>query len=146
MLGCFTKSWGKERPDWAKQCFALDASRQHSVYSCVSMRRINFTLDDDIVSLLGSLADQFYGGNRSLAIRAAVESLAAHSGHAGWVISGFTPVQLEAEAKCHCCAAKFHPGETLFRPVFERGVSPTAFKELPTTAWLDCSACAKGHL
>lgn len=110
------------------------------------MRRINFTLDEDTVSLLGSLADQFYGGNRSLAIRAAVESLASHSGHAGWVITGFTPVEIEGEAKCHCCETEFRPGTTLFRPVFERGVSPTALDELPNGAWLDCSKCAGAHL
>ena len=91
------------------------------------MRRINFTLDQDTVNLLGSLAHQFYGGNRSLAIRAAVESLAAHSGHAGWVVTGFTPVQIEARTPC-------------------RGISPEALDELPAGKGLDCSKCAGGHL
>lgn len=110
------------------------------------MRRINFTLDEETVTLLNSLADQFYGGNRSLAIRAAVESLAAHSGHAGWVVTGFTPVEIDADTKCHCCAAEFQPGATLFRPVFEKGVSPNALQELPDGKWFDCARCASGHL
>jgi hypothetical protein len=110
------------------------------------MRRINFTLNEETITLLGSLADQYYGGNRSLAIRAAVESLAAHSGHAGWVITGFTPLAIDSDTKCHCCETEFHAGATLFRPVFEKGVSPTALAELPTGLWLDCSKCAGGHL
>jgi hypothetical protein len=110
------------------------------------MRRINFTLDQDTVNLLGSLAHQFYGGNRSLAIRAAVESLAVHSGHAGWVVTGFTPVQIEARTPCHCCSEEFDVGSTLFKPVFERGISPEALDELPAGKWLDCSKCAGGHL
>jgi hypothetical protein len=110
------------------------------------MRRINFTLDEETVQLLGALADRFYGGNRSLAIRAAVESLAAHSGHSGWVIGGFTPVLIDEDTKCHCCSAEFHPGATLFRPVFEKGVSPHALDSLPEGKWLDCSQCAAGHL
>jgi hypothetical protein len=110
------------------------------------MKRINFTLTEETVSLLGSLADQFYGGNRSLAIRAAVESLASHSGHAGWVITGFTPVQLDSKMSCHCCSAEFVAGDTLFRPVFHKGISPSALADLPEKAWLDCSKCAGGHL
>ena len=110
------------------------------------MRRINFTLDEDTIELLSSVADRFYGGNRSLAIRAAVESLAAHSGHEGWVITGFTPEEIHAETKCHCCATEFPTGAILFRPVFERGVSPEALDRLPEGKWLDCSQCAAGHL
>lgn len=110
------------------------------------MRRINFTLDEETVSLLSSLADQFYGGNKSLAIRAAVESLAAHSGHSGWVISGFTPVEIATNTACHCCSVEFEPGSILFRPVFEKGVSPTALEELPDSKWMDCAGCAKRHL
>lgn len=110
------------------------------------MRRTNFTLDDDTLALLSSLADQFYGGNKSLAIRAAIDALAAHKGPVGWVISGFTPVQVEASTRCHCCSNEYAPGSTLFRPVFERGSSPLALADLPQSPWLDCSQCAVGHL
>jgi len=110
------------------------------------MRRLNFTVDDETASLLESLAREFYGGNKSLAIRSAVESLAAHSGHAGWVVSGFTPVELGRETACHCCRETFQPGQTLYRPVFERGVSGKSLAELPVEPWLDCATCAQGHL
>jgi len=110
------------------------------------MKRLNFTVDDETAGLLESLADQFYGGNKSLAVRSAVESLAAHSGHSGWVITGFTPVELGKETSCHCCHERFEAGQTLFRPVFERGVSEDALEELPVEPWLDCNKCARGHL
>jgi hypothetical protein len=110
------------------------------------MRRINFTLNEETVSLLGSLADEYYGGNRSLAVRAAVESLAAHSGHSGWVITGFTPTSIELDTRCHCCQTEFQSGSVLFRPVFEKRVSPSALSELPSCLWLDCSKCAGNHL
>lgn len=103
-------------------------------------------MDHETVSLLGTLADQFYGGNKSLAIRAAVESLAAQSGHPGWVVAGFTPIEIESRTACHCCSTEFESGATLFKPVFERGVSPKAFTELPEGKWLDCAMCAGGHL
>lgn len=110
------------------------------------MKRLNFTVDDETASLLESLATQFYGGNKSLAIRSAVESLAAHSGHSGWVIAGFTPVELSKETSCHCCRERFNAGQTLFTPVFERGVAQDALAELPVEPWLDCQTCALGHV
>lgn len=110
------------------------------------MKRLNFTVNDETATLLDSLASEFYGGNKSLAIRSAVESLAAHSGHSGWVVSGFTPVELGEATPCHCCRITFESGQTLFRPVFERGIAPNSFAELPVVPWLDCASCAKGHL
>lgn len=110
------------------------------------MKRLNFTLDDETAALLETLASKLFGGNKSLAVRSAVESLAAHSGHVGWVISGFTPVQLDEETACHCCQESFKPGATLYRPVFEKGVSPQALEHLPSSQWLDCETCAGGHL
>jgi hypothetical protein len=110
------------------------------------MRRINFTLDDETIGLLEELANRMYGGNRSLAVRAAIESLASHSGTDGWVITGFTPVPISEEVHCHCCDSTFGPGDTLFRPVFERGQGARALKTLPTEPWLDCQTCAAGHL
>ncbi len=110
------------------------------------MKRLNFTVDDATATLLESLATQFYGGNKSLAIRSAVESLAAHSGHSGWVVTGFTPVELAKETACHCCHETYQKGQILYRPVFERGVSPKSITELPAEPWLDCAPCAEGHL
>ncbi|MDR3690349.1 MAG: hypothetical protein P4L46_13285 [Fimbriimonas sp.] len=110
------------------------------------MKRLNFTVDDETATLLESLAAQLYGGNKSLAIRSAVESLAAHSGHSGWVISGFTPVELSRDTACHCCHTTFAVGQTLFKPVFERGVAQNALQELPVEPWLDCQRCALGHV
>jgi len=110
------------------------------------MKRLNFTVDDETASLLESLAAHLYGGNKSLAIRSAVESLAAHSGRSGWIISGFTPVELSKETACHCCHERFGVGQTLFKPVFERGVARGALSELPEEPWLDCQNCARGHL
>jgi hypothetical protein len=60
--------------------------------------------------------------------------------------AGFTPEEIHAETKCHCCATEFPTGAILFRPVFERGVSPEALDRLPEGKWLDCSQCAAGHL
>lgn len=44
------------------------------------MKRLNFTLDDDAVSLLESLAERYYQGNKSQTVRAALESLASPAG------------------------------------------------------------------
>lgn len=45
------------------------------------MKRLNFTLDEWTIQLLNQIADQYYYGNKSQAIRVAIESLAAHLGH-----------------------------------------------------------------
>ena len=61
------------------------------------MQRLNFTLDRETVTLLSELAQQkFYQGNKSQTIRAALQSLATHTGHAGWVINGYTPTELNS--------------------------------------------------
>lgn len=110
------------------------------------MRRLNFTLDDDTVRLLEKLATTYYGGNKSQTVRAALESLAAHTGVDGWVITGYTPVRLDHEASCHSCGEAHPEGDVLFRPVFERGASPTALPRIPAEVWLDCSGCVEEHL
>ncbi len=110
------------------------------------MRRLNFTLDQSTISLLERLAETYYGGNKSQTVRAALESLAAHTGHDGWVIAGYTPVQLDGAAACHTCGEAHHEGEVLFRPVFERGHSPAALPHIPMEAWLDCPDCVESHL
>ena len=110
------------------------------------MKRLNFTVDDATAELLDSLSLELFGGNKSLTIRSAVEALAAQSGHSGWVVSGFTAVELSEETSCHCCRATYGVGQTLFKPVFERGVSPDALPQLPVEPWLDCQSCAPHHL
>lgn len=107
------------------------------------MKRLNFTLDDETVKLLEELADKFYGGNKSQTVRAALESLATHTGHEGWVISGYTPKKVEGEVNCHGCGEKHRDGEVLYRPVFERGKSPDALPSIPSENWLDCPDCAE---
>jgi len=107
------------------------------------MKRLNFTLDEDAVDLLKSLADRYYQGNKSRTVRAALESLASHTGHDGWVIAGYSPVRLDAEAACHSCGTEYGEGDVLFRPVFERGGSPNALQQIPSETWLDCPNCAE---
>jgi hypothetical protein len=107
------------------------------------MNRLNFTLDDATVALLDRLAQKFYHGNKSQTVRAALESLAAHSGYDGWVVAGYTAVRLSADVSCHTCGSEHHEGEVLFRPVFERGESPRALRSIPTEIWLDCPSCVE---
>ncbi len=107
------------------------------------MKRLNFTLDDDTVTLLQELAEGYYGGNKSQTVRAALESLAAHTGHQGWVITGYTPKEVEDEVECHGCGEAHKEGEVLYRPVFERGKSPSALPHIPAENWLDCPDCAE---
>lgn len=110
------------------------------------MRRLNFTLNEDTVALLERLAERYYNGNKSQTVRAALESLATHVGHDGWVIAGFTPVQVDGDVSCHSCGEEHHEGEVLFRPVFERGKSPEALPRMPVEVWLECATCAEQHL
>jgi hypothetical protein len=110
------------------------------------MRRLNFTLDDQTVTLLSRLSERYYGGNKSQTVRAALESLAAHAGHDGWVIAGYGPVALAGDAQCHTCGTEHHEGDVLYRPVFERGASPKALPKMPAEAWLDCPSCVEEHL
>jgi len=107
------------------------------------MKRLNFTLDDETIALLNRIAAQYYHGNKSLAVRAAVESLAAHLGHEGWVVAGVVPVEVDANAECHTCHRHFEPGETLYRPVFRKGRAPKAMPHLPREQWLECGDCAQ---
>lgn len=110
------------------------------------MKRLNFTLDDDTVALLETLSGKFYQGNKSRTIREALQSLAAHVGHDGWIIAGYTPVRLQAAADCHTCGTHHKEGDVLFHPVFERGNSPRALSALPTENWLDCPQCVERNV
>ncbi len=107
------------------------------------MHRLNFTLDNTTVLLLEKLAETYYAGNKSQTVRAALESLAAHIGHDGWVIAGYTPVELQDDVDCHTCGTHYQEGAILYRPVFERGRSPKALSQIPAEAWLDCPSCVE---
>lgn len=110
------------------------------------MKRLNFTLDEDTVTLLEELAAKFYSDNKSQTVRAALEILAAHTGHEGWVIAGYTPKELENEISCHGCGEAHEKGEILYRPVFERGKSPQALPKMPSENWLDCPECVEKQI
>ncbi|MEX2601632.1 MAG: hypothetical protein WD355_08295 [Balneolaceae bacterium] len=109
------------------------------------MKRLNFTLDPSTVELLDDLAGRFYGGNKSQTVRAALESLAAHQGHDGWVVTGYTPLRLDRYASCHQCGTEHPEGKTLFKPVFEKGNSPEAIQRIPSEEWLECPDCVERH-
>lgn len=110
------------------------------------MKRLNFTLDQETVRLLNQLSAKYYNGNKSQTVRAALESLAAHTGHEGWVIAGYTPKRLDNEANCHGCGESHREGEVLYHPVFERGKSPNALSSIPSENWLDCPRCAEQQI
>ena len=105
------------------------------------MQRLNFTLDDATVTLLEQLASRYYRGNKSQTVRAALESLAARTGHEGWVVGGYMPVVVEDPATCHTCGEAYRRGAILYRPVFARGDGPRALPTIPQENWLDCAAC-----
>ncbi len=107
------------------------------------MQRLNFTLDDETVALLEKLAQKYYHGNKSQTVRSALESLAAHAGHEGWVVSGYSPVVVEEDTRCHSCGDPHQKGETLFRPVFQRGEGPRVLHRIPAEPWLDCPTCVE---
>ncbi len=107
------------------------------------MKRLNFTFDDETSELLDQISERFYHGNKSLTVRAALESLATHLGHAGWVIDGYVSVQLQQDENCHSCGRECPEGDILYRPVFKRGLAPDALSEIPHENWLDCSQCVQ---
>lgn len=109
------------------------------------MKRLNFTLDQPTVDLLEDLAGRYYGGNKSQTVRAALESLAVHQGHDGWVVTGYTPLRLDRHASCHHCGSQHPEGQTLFKPVFEKGNSPAAIQRIPSEEWLECPDCVESH-
>jgi hypothetical protein len=109
------------------------------------MQRLNFTLDDEAVALLDVIAGEYYNGNKSSTVRAALESLATHLGHEGWVIAGYTPVELDRKAACHECGASYRSGDTLYRPVFERGRGAKVLPSLPAESWLACPKCIENQ-
>lgn len=107
------------------------------------MQRLNFTMDEATVELLNRLSDTYFQGNKSQTVRSALESLATHAGHEGWVVAGYTPVVLDADAQCHSCGDSHQSGEVLFRPVFERGDGPRALRRIPSENWLSCTECVE---
>lgn len=109
------------------------------------MKRLNFTLDNPTVELLNKLSEKFYGGNKSQTVRAALESLAVHQGHDGWIVAGYTPLRLDHNASCRHCGTEHAEGKVLFKPVFERGNSPSAIRHIPSEEWLECPGCVESH-
>jgi len=109
------------------------------------MKRLNFTLDDSTVELLNKLAKKFYEGNKSQTVRAALESLAAHQGHDGWVITGYTPMRIDHNVHCHSCGNEYQEGNVVYKPVFEKGNSPAAIKHIPSEEWVECSDCVESN-
>src|SRR5699024_88507 len=107
------------------------------------MKRLNFTFDQDTVELLEKLSQKFYKGNKSQTVRAALESLAVHAGHDGWVIAGYTPQKIGNSVRCHGCGEGHTTGDILYQPVFERGNSSKALPHIPDENWLDCPDCAE---
>ena len=107
------------------------------------MKRLNFTFDAETTDLLEQISERYYHGNKSLTVRAALESLATHLGHAGWVIAGYAPAVLEHQENCHSCGTVYPEGGVLYRPVFQRGNAPDALREIPQENWLDCSRCVE---
>lgn len=107
------------------------------------MKRLNFTLDNSTVDLLKNLAERYYDGNKSQTVRAALESLASHQGHDGWVIAGYTPLTVDHKVSCHSCGSEKAEGDVLFKPVFERGNSPEAIQHMPNEEWVECSVCVE---
>jgi len=107
------------------------------------MQRLNFTLDNATIDLLNRLSSAYYGGNKSQTVRAALESLASHTGHEGWVIAGYTPVEASKEEHCHSCGEEQPTGAVLYRPVFERGQSAKALNHIPSEPWVECSRCVE---
>lgn len=109
----------------------------------ITMRRLNFTLNEETIELLNDLAQRYYKGNKSRTIRAALESLAAHTGHEGWIITGYTALRADGETECHICGKEHLRGELLYKPVFQRGRSPHALPSIPREEWLECKHCVE---
>ena len=107
------------------------------------MQRLNFTLDDGTIELLQQLADGYYAGNKSHTVRAALESLAVHANHEGWVIGGYVPVVVDSLTPCHDCGEAYREGAVLYRPMFQRGDGPHVWPTLPAENWLACSECVQ---
>ena len=105
------------------------------------MKRLNFTFDQNTLNLLNQLAEIYYDGNKSQTVRAALENLAKHTGHEGWVIAGYSPKQINHNETCHECHHEYAEGAVLYSPVFEWGKSADAMDSIPAENWLDCPEC-----
>lgn len=105
------------------------------------MKRLNFTLKQETVDLLDKIAGKYFDGNKSKTVRIALESLANSLNNPGWVVTGYSPVELNQKANCHMCGTGFSKGRVLYRPVFEKGTGPEAIPQIPAEIWLDCPDC-----
>ncbi len=108
------------------------------------MKRQNFTLKQETIDLLDQLAKRYFEGNKSRTVRVALETLAHGLEKEGWVISGYSPVEIDSETDCHICGNMFEEGRVLYRPVFEKGKGPEAIPRIPEELWLDCPTCISG--
>ena len=106
-----------------------------------SMHRLNFTLDDETISLLDEMAKTWYSGNRSALVRDALHHFAKCANQNGWIIVGFSPVILNRNTLCHGCGIEFPKGEVLYQPIFQQGIGENAISQLPKEPWLDCARC-----
>ncbi|MEX2574123.1 MAG: hypothetical protein WD317_07490, partial [Balneolaceae bacterium] len=89
--------------------------------------------------------EMYYEDNKSRTVRAALESLATHAGHNGWVISGYTALKADESTECRTCGKEHQKGSLLYKPVFERGSSPEAMKTIPRENWVECSVCVQSR-
>ena len=105
------------------------------------MKRLNFTFDQSTINLLEELSNGHFQGNKSQTVREALECLKLHIGREGWVIRGYTPQKLDEDLECHKCGEEHHPGEVLYKPVFEKGSGPLVITELPKKNWVECDHC-----
>lgn len=104
------------------------------------MRRLNFTLNEETIELLNDLAQRYYKGNKSRTIRAALESLAAHTGHEGWIITGYTALRADGETECHICGGSFSTSR------FFNGVAArTPSRRFPARSGLNASIVWRGQ-
>ena len=117
-------------------------------------RKMTFVFDDATSSLLEKIAEQFYGGNKSLALRRAVQALAREHrigpdvSTQGWVILGYVAEEVPQEgAECHSCGRHFKAGQVLYRPVFHRakGTEAEIWPLLPEEPIWECPFCVEGE-
>jgi hypothetical protein len=82
------------------------------------MTQIDLALDPATIQLLRQLARAYFDGDEARTIKAALQSLAAHTGCDGWAVSGYAPLGLRPEQ------GRIGPDgrswEVSFRPIFGR--------------------------
>ena len=82
------------------------------------MRQVDLVLDPPTLKLLHQLAILYFDGDETRTIKAALQSLAAHSGCDGWAVAGYAPLGLRPEQGR--VAPDGDSWELSFRPIFAR--------------------------